>query len=389
MASTDGHHQPSKEWDSVEIGGVQARKHKETNVAFAHGKYYDWNERTGMHIGSEDDDESNLIIRLRVLSSDVKNLHVGSLAELNSTLSIGRDALSPAIARSHLRLRELQVSRIHAKMYVASVLCPRRGLAVAVFLADLGSTHGSFIDNQRISPPKETNRAEVRHAQVITIGSTTFEVHIHPEFACKGCSISNATTLLDMNTKNSSQIEHASAKVPPKVPIEVSRKREQNTLKRSLLGASKSCLKADGVPRYTDRSAIRRKLHNGGAATYTNSSDVQRFREDQPGFAVEASAAAASPLGATSEPLNQQALVQQYLYNRHFHSDSGDSPASELDSLKPILEPGGSMLFDSVGQEMMKKMGWKQGAGMGQKEDGIVEPVQAYLRIDAKKGLGG
>ncbi|KAI8834052.1 hypothetical protein BJ741DRAFT_610844 [Chytriomyces cf. hyalinus JEL632] len=384
MDTAIGRHQPSQEWDSVEIGGVHVRQHKETKVAFAHGKYYDWNERMGMHIGSEEDDESNLIFRLRVLSSDIKNLHAGSLAELNSTLSIGRDAVSPPIARSHLRLRELQVSRIHAKMYVASVLCPRRGLAVVVLLADLGSTHGSFIDNERISPPKETNRAEVLHAQVITIGSTTFEVHIHPEFACKGCSISNATTLLDMNPKNFAQVEQA--KAPPKESIEVSRKREQNTLKRSLLGGSKSCLKVDGVPRYTDRSAIRRKLHNGGAATYTNSSDVQQFREDQSGFAV--AAAAASTLGASSEPLNQQALVQQYLYNRHFHSDSGNSPANELDSLKSI-EPGGSFLFDSVGQEMMKKMGWKQGAGMGRKEDGIVEPVQAYLRIDAKKGLGG
>ncbi|KAJ3240560.1 hypothetical protein HDU81_003444 [Chytriomyces hyalinus] len=384
MDSSNRRHQPSEEWESVEIGGIHARQHKETKVAYAHGKYYDWNERMGMHIGGED--ESNSIIRLRILSSDVKNMHAGSLAELNSSLSIGRDAVSPPIARSHLRLRELQVSRIHAKMYIASVLCPRRGLTVAVLLADLGSTHGSFIDGQRVSNPKETNRIEVLHAQVITIGSTTFEVHIHPEFACKGCSISNATMLLDMNP-NSVKVEQAAVKVPPKEPIEVSRKREQNSLKRSLLGASGSCLKADTPPRYTDRSAIRRKLHNGGAATYTNSSDVQQFREDQPGFSVEDAAASVS--GASSEPPKQQAFVQQYLCNRHFHSDSGDSPASELDSSKLIVERGTFIPFDSVGQEMMKKMGWKQGAGMGRKEDGIVEPVQAYLRIDAKKGLGG
>lgn len=246
----------------------------------------------------EEDDSKNLL-RLVVKRSQV--LEIGSVAVLDARkdgTQLGRDRG----AEARVRIKEMEVSKTHAVVfYQYSSRSPRRasrspspyGSRTATpevkrpddsgwFVSDLGSTLGTYVahpgeeDATRLSEAKCASRPyALRHGDKLTVGRTTFAVHIHQDWPCESCQLSG-----------SQQIDLEDGRLRPKsnAPEEASfeldtfamsghgtrkgrqalkRRREMDALRGNLLGEDeeptpKARTAAAG---YVDRSAQRRKLH--------------------------------------------------------------------------------------------------------------------------------
>ncbi|KAH8087512.1 hypothetical protein HD553DRAFT_294176 [Filobasidium floriforme] len=93
-----------------------------------------------------------------------------------------------------LRLKELAVSKIHA--------------AVWFWIVDCGSTHGTFLQNStdgakgdphRLSPARTPSSPfPLKHLDRLTIGSTTFECHLHPDWPCEHCALNDPSSVIPL-----------------------------------------------------------------------------------------------------------------------------------------------------------------------------------------------
>ncbi|KAJ3044929.1 hypothetical protein HDV00_000212 [Rhizophlyctis rosea] len=156
---------------------------------------------------------SDLSMKLVVLSTSLTTIKLGDIVLVDgSGLTIGRD-------RSHekrLRLNEMAVSRFHASIFVERA-APGGGNAggedleegegegdgeagggVECFcIVDAGSTQGTFVDGVRLSEPKKSSTPHpLPHRSLLTIGSTTFQIHCHSSptsfiTSCEGCQVTS------------------------------------------------------------------------------------------------------------------------------------------------------------------------------------------------------
>lgn len=67
-------------------------------------------------------------------------------------------------------------------------------------------------------------------------------------------------------------------------------------------------------------------------------------------------------------------------------------PKSELDRFM-AKATGQDSEFDkidetNIGHQMLKKLGWTEGSGLGARGHGISKPIQATMRVDATAGIG-
>jgi pSer/pThr/pTyr-binding forkhead associated (FHA) protein len=100
-----------------------------------------------------------------------------------------------------LRLKEVDVSRLHAKIYWENGRW---------YLADLGSSYGTFLNEFPLSDPKLKSEGTLLHHQdVIKIGTTVLQVHHH--LICEECHPSIHFTIpLDIPSETTSkQIQEA------------------------------------------------------------------------------------------------------------------------------------------------------------------------------------
>jgi FHA domain len=108
-----------------------------------------------------------------------------------SEVQFGRDAAPPGVSTPRIRLRDMEVSKLHATLFWD---VERREWAIV----DMGSKHGTFFgsgqDGKRVrlsatrvaSMPKR-----VGHLDRLYLGGTTFVVHIHEtRLPCVDCSAS-------------------------------------------------------------------------------------------------------------------------------------------------------------------------------------------------------
>ncbi|VDB89798.1 unnamed protein product [Peniophora sp. CBMAI 1063] len=318
------------------------------------------------------------LLRLIVMTSTILPAQ-RRLAVLDAytEIQIGRDAPPPASTTPRIRLKELAVSKLHATLYWDP---SRREWAIV----DMGSKHGTFIASassassstgpgQRLSAPRAASLPrKLKHLDQITLGGTTFVVHIHESrLPCDECALP-ATG--DVEIPLFADAEKAAAKLAQKrkaaeeeearakpVTSERDARKALTSLRREMLSRPKSetgTPSTEPKPRgaYVDRAAKRRQLHPGSAV-------------DSPGVQTPASHTAQTaplkvPLSAMIPP----------------------SP--------PRSAPAVPLAASNVGHKLLMKQGWTPGSALGVDVDEdeaagrrLVEPIQATM-LPAKAGLG-
>lgn len=205
-----------------------------------------------------------------------------------------------------------------------------------------GSTHGTYIDDKRLSEPKHSSKpGKLMHGSKLRIASTVFTTHIHPAWPCEECQLGK---------DNEIRLDDG---IPPVVPVtepnqgvamnskqkrenrEVNRKLEMAALKESLLSNHTAGSKEDTPERrdrvYVDRSAMRRALHPRSPRRQS-----------------------ASPPVATGGTIDTP-------------------PATAATSV--------------FASNMLAAQGWTPGTGLGKDRSGRAEPIQVELRTE-RTGLG-
>ncbi|KAI9461603.1 hypothetical protein BJY52DRAFT_1101175, partial [Lactarius psammicola] len=108
-----------------------------------------------------------------------------------SQVQFGRDAAPHGVGTPRIRLKDMEVSKLHATLFWDS---ERHEWAVV----DMGSKHGTFIGSgqdtkpTRLSATREASMPKrVKHLDRLSLGGTTFVVHIHENrLPCVDCSAS-------------------------------------------------------------------------------------------------------------------------------------------------------------------------------------------------------
>ncbi|ORY49448.1 hypothetical protein BCR33DRAFT_763225 [Rhizoclosmatium globosum] len=365
----------TSEWEPITFSLLPfpCHLHKQSNILYDPSTrvYCTWdpqrNAWTIMEPTAQTIQNQSPIIRLVVITTSLKDFSPDQIICIdtinpetsNISFQLGRD-------EGHLFLRELSVSRSHATIFSQRVLCPvYGGWTDYVYICDLGSTQGTFVDGERVADAKEKGKLKrLVHDTKLVIGSTEFKVHVHREWPCAGCKTTSSNLV---QTHSSIKTFSSKAKEAPQtgnVSIVNTHKAELNNLKRTLLGTTKTgATTYDSVQsEYLDRSSIRRKLFENHNEPFNNQG------------VVESQVVNSSRLSSQQ----QQQHVLEHLYNQHIENESTSDIMIEEDTASRVA---------GVGEAMLSKLGWKEGSGLGKREDSIKEPIQVQKK-EGNFGLG-
>ncbi|CAO3629993.1 unnamed protein product [Mucor fragilis] len=265
--------------------------------------------------------QSNLSIRFVIQSSPHFQSGQVILVDENG-ISIGRDRSWD----SRLRLPEMIVSKYHAMVFLDKK-------EKAFYLIDNGSQHGTYVNEKRLSEPKQSSLPyELRHSDIIRIGSTSLQVHQHNMgWPCQSCL---ASEYIDTTSGKKDKVQQQK----PKDHIEdLEASRREWIKKQKKLYA----LDDDASQGYVDRAHIRRK---------------------------------------TTKP---EKYVPEKQDDSHVDHDT-------LHSLHktPITPPVTVHTpVQGIGNKMLQKLGWQEGQSLGKRQDGILEPI-APASQSSRTGLG-
>lgn len=300
------------------------------------------------------------ILRLLVQTSSVlSRAHRLAVLDEYQEVQFGRDVALAGTKTPRVRLKEMAVSKVHATIFWDT---ERREWAVV----DMGSKHGSFLRpggyigpavgedlGVRLSPPRVASfpRA-LKHGDALTMGSTTFVVHIHVDrISCEACASSESgedlIPLFPVSKVQNQGVKRAREEVTV-VPVEErDAKKALTMLKRALLSRHNQARLSPSSQSssYVDRSAKRRALYP--------SSPV-----DTPG---------------TPSPRSNLPSVA-----------STPVPAPIKDPPKPQPLPE-----SNIGRRLLVKQGWEPGTALGPGENAsaLIEPLQASV-APHRAGLG-
>ncbi|KZT51995.1 hypothetical protein CALCODRAFT_502855 [Calocera cornea HHB12733] len=203
-------------------------------------------------------------LRLVVLSTSGHSFLKGktiALIHAADGCSIGRDwAPGP-----RLRLREMPVSKFHANLFWDPGL-------VAWAVVDMGSMHGTFVlpagaeEPVRLSPPRTASQPRaLRHLDTLSIGSTTFQVHVHrDDLPCEECLV---TEEHDIPLYDHKKAKPGTSSTPAYTQLlstgekRTAHKHGMSSLRSALLSTLPAPTASTSKPAYVDRSAKRRRLH--------------------------------------------------------------------------------------------------------------------------------
>ncbi|KAI8366338.1 SMAD/FHA domain-containing protein [Choanephora cucurbitarum] len=259
---------------------------------------------------------SNQSIRLVVKSSPFYQPGQVVLADANG-LSVGRDRSWDC----RLRLPEMIVSKYHAMIFWDPKL-------KQFCLIDNGSQHGTFLNDKRLSEPKQSSLPmPLDHLDRIRIGSTELEVHYHSQtgWPCQEC-ISNSLVDTNSGKKKPTSSTYATSATPEE--LEESRRTWIKNTKKE----------------YMD--------HNSSGSSYINRAQIRRM---------------------TTQP-------EKFIKENDTPSPSLPDPSSVVVSASPTVVKG-------IGAHMLQKLGWQEGQGLGRHQDGVLEPI-APTANNTRSGLG-
>ncbi|KAJ2506589.1 hypothetical protein IWW47_001512 [Coemansia sp. RSA 2052] len=352
--------------------------------------YFDPDSLTYIPVQAEEHtepDEFDGVVRLVVVKSDC--FVAGQVVDVNAAegLGIGRDRTEGG-AR-HLRVPDIGVSRFHAKIYagndegaidpmydlagdgsedgeieeadderaateshdedeLSDGECQEEEAAEAeafasgacpapwpnLFIVDLGSTHGTFVNGSRLSDAKTASKPfRLHHLDQVTMGHTTLQLHVHEQWACAKCKNSgeNEISTFECDSMVDAQSAHMAGH-----PGDLQQTRIDNlkAIKSKYMAQPAREAKSGS---YTDRAKLRRQM--------LGSHSQQPAPHSPPTMAH----------AAYSQPQDSRAPV-------------------------PIAE-------SNAGYSMLRKMGWVPGAGLGASKEGIVDPIAIEGNAD-RAGLG-
>ncbi|KAI0734201.1 hypothetical protein C8Q72DRAFT_454408 [Fomitopsis betulina] len=322
-------------------------------------------------------------LRLLVQQSSIlSRRHSLAVLDGHTEVHIGRDAAPSGSETPRIRLKEMEVSKLHATIYWE---LERREWAVV----DMGSKHGTFLRSHRENPstseaggqasPQMMDATDgyekgmrlsaprtasiprrLAHLDSLSVGGTAFLVHMHEQVPCTECSPSAGNEIALFDRRGVDRQAEASRKrkrdtaerqavegnyiAPARDP-----KRALNDLRRNLLSRHVPTHSATAQPQYTDRSAIRRARHHEAAPI-----PPSRARKDSIATAMVSRASAPSP------------------------------------TPPPVSTPPAPLPATNIGHRLLQKQGWSPGEslGAGSSDIALVEPLDIKANR-GKVGLGG
>ncbi|KAF9550469.1 hypothetical protein EC957_000143 [Mortierella hygrophila] len=244
-------------------------------------------------------------------------------------------------------------------------------------IIDCGSTHGTFLNGQRLSDAKTASQPfPLNHLDQLQLGSTIFEIHAHEEGRiCGSCQVTDDNEIEVLDDKNqdtdgpkasggdAANSSGGSNKNSPMLAGDIKLSREQeridemNRLRKKWAGP--------------DRKTTGKRSGGGGGGYHDGSGS--------------STSSPSSDYGATS------GYVDRAAKRRQFNPDNSQPIRSGMPdhSSSPEVVSGFHVPVAKTnkGHAMLSKMGWKAGTGLGATRQGVVEPVQ-LLVADKKAGLG-
>lgn len=108
-----------------------------------------------------------------------------------SEVQFGRDPSPPGVSTPRIRLKDMEVSKLHATLFWDAERCEWA-------VVDMGSKHGTFVgsgedtNRVRLSASRVASMPKrLKHLDRLCLGGTTFVVHIHANrLPCSECSAS-------------------------------------------------------------------------------------------------------------------------------------------------------------------------------------------------------
>ncbi|KAF8656863.1 hypothetical protein AX16_002410 [Volvariella volvacea WC 439] len=293
-------------------------------------------------------------------TSILSRKHKLAIVDGYSELQFGRDISPQGSVTPRIRLKEMQVSKLHATVYWDGA---RREWGVV----DMGSKHGTFLrpyssssDPQdiRLSPPRVASMPRyLHHLDCLIIGSTEFIVHIHEERRpCEKCTTKGGDEIpFFAVSKQMPAMRAQDQEVSASEEIELTKdsrdpRRALNKLKQNLLIRHQPGSGVHEASQYVDRSARRRAMFN--SMHYGVPSQSER---------------------------------------------SSPAPShNSLDVGRAVSQPSTPLTATNIGHRLLMMQGWEPGKALGAGDSGaggntdrtaLTEPLE--LRMNATRaGLG-
>ena len=293
-------------------------------------------------------------------------------------VQIGRDTAILGSVTPRIRLKELEVSKLHATAYWD-------GARKEWNVVDMGSKHGTWLLHAgtqvdadapsndlklgaRLSPPRAASiPRQLRHSDHLSIGGTTLVVHIHEDQRpCHDCTISGNETEIPLfppakksavkRTRDTAGLDSDGLSKTDRNP-----KKALNMLKRSLLtrhdvpkDGSISTVTNKKSDEYVDRAALRRFLRPASGP-------------DAPGIRI-------------TSPIPSNALRPP--------SSQSSTPCVSV----TVSQPPTPLPTSNIGHRLLMKQGWTPGNALGLLDPlddrvGLVEPLEVKSSQN-RAGLG-